>query len=78
MRKVDSPVSPALKVTLDRTNGIINEGMKSMTDNFKHTVSAIDSSSSTIREISKTQADRGNSFNQVIPSGWLFKYLQIP
>lgn len=72
MRKVDSPVSSTLKVTLDRTNGIIYEEMKSLSDSYKRTLSAIEPSSSHLYGISNKRINRGNSFNQVIPGGWLF------
>lgn len=67
-----STVSPALKVTLDRTNGIINEEMKSMTDSYKQVISAMEPSSSHLYGISNKRINRGNSFNQAIPSEWLF------
>lgn len=67
-----SAVSPAFKVTLDKTNGIINEEMKSLSDSYKRTLSAIEPSSSHLYGISNKRINRGNSFNQVIPNGWLF------
>ncbi|RMC48929.1 hypothetical protein [Lactobacillus sp. ESL0228] len=58
-----STTSPALKVTLDRTNGIINEEMKSLTDSYKRTVSAITPSSASFKKGFSELSNTGNSIN---------------
>ena len=75
MSHTTSAVSPTIKFALDRNRRFEkNERMTAVNNNLNKESVAFSSPklSSAIK-----QEDCGNSFNQVIPSGWLFKFLQL-
>lgn len=67
-------LNSGIKFVVNPVNAVTREGLHDMKKGFNNSITHIAATSS---NNNLKAAVQGNSFNQVIPSGWLFKSLQL-